>query len=177
MKKQWIAFLFLGVLVTGCNKQPTTNAPENKATQEQNSTAAGPLPDNAFKAQITLVDPPAKMRTGEKVRLQVKIKNASDVFWWSRGGAVNDRQDNMYYLAAGNRWLSAADNSLVTDMDGRYGISKDLKPGDEAEIPLLITAPGKPGDYILDVDLVQEQVAWFHDKGSPTAQTKVSVVK
>ena len=42
---------------------------------------------------------------------------------------------------------------------------------------LAITAPKEPGNYILEVDLVQEQVAWFRDKGSPTAQTKVTVVQ
>jgi hypothetical protein len=62
-------------------------------------------------------------------------------------------------------------------MDGRYGISKDLRPGEETEVPLAITAPASPGDYILEVDLVQEQVAWFSDKGSHTARVKVTVVK
>jgi len=41
----------------------------------------------------------------------------------------------------------------------------------------LITAPKEPGEYVLEVDLVQEQVAWFRDKGSATAKTKVTVVR
>src|SRR5919198_1014601 len=94
-------------------------------------------------------------------------KNASEVFWWARGGEQNDRSDNKFYLAAGDRWLKP-DGTLVTD-DGRYGIGKDLKPGEETEVPLLVTAPKEPGDYLLEVDLVQEQVGWFSDKGSPTA--------
>ena len=70
-----------------------------------------------------------------------------------------------------------ADGSLLTNMDGRYGITKDLKPGEEDEVPLLVTAPTTPGDYTLEVDVVQEAVAWFSDKGSPTAKTKISVVR
>ena len=136
----------------------------------------GPLPDAGFKAQLTLPDPPTKLRAGQKETVQVHIKNASDVFWWARGGEVNDRNDNWFYIAAGNRWLKP-DGSLVTDMDGRYGISKDLKPGEETEVPLLVTAPKEPGDYLLEVDLVQEQVSWFSDKGSPTARAKVTVVR
>ena len=89
---------------------------------------------------------------------------------------MNTRPDNKFYIAAGNRWLKA-DGSLLTDMDGRYGIGKDLSPGQETEVPLLITAPKDPGEYTLEVDLVQEQVAWFSDKGSPTAKTKIMVVK
>lgn len=134
------------------------------------------LPNDAFKAVITLVDPPSKLRVGQKEIVQVKIKNNSGVMWWARGAPVNTRPDNKFYIAAGDRWLRA-DGSLLTEMDGRYGIGKDLPPGEETEVPLAITAPRDPGDYILQVDLVQEQVAWFSDKGSPTAKTKITVLK
>src|SRR5687768_11064132 len=84
------------------------------------------LPDNGFKASITLVDPPAKVRVGQKEIMQVRVKNASDVMWYARGAAVNNSADNKFYLAAGNRWLQA-NESLVSDMDGRYGLNRDLK--------------------------------------------------
>jgi uncharacterized membrane protein len=123
-----------------------------------------------------LVDPPDKLRAGQKETVRVKIKNNSDVMWWARGAPVNTRTDNKFYLAAGNRWLKAS-GELVTNMDGRYGVSKDLAPGEEAEVPLAITAPKDPGDYLLEIDIVQEGVAWFSDKGSPTARTRITVVK
>lgn len=162
----------LSVAACGGGRPPSGNTASTPAP----SRTPGPLPDAAFKAQLTLAEPPARLRAGQKETVQVRIKNASDVFWWARGGEVNDRPDNFYYIAAGNRWLKP-DGSLVTDMDGRYGISKDLKPGEETEIPLVVTAPKEPGDYLLEVDLVQEQVAWFSDKGSPTARAQVTVVR
>jgi hypothetical protein len=165
----------LCVLLGGACRSGQQTMQTNASAPKANSTP-GPLPATAFKAQITIVNPPAKLRVGQKETLTLKIKNASDVFWWARGGEVNTRNDNRYYIAAGDRWLRP-DGSLLTNMDGRYGIGKDLKPGDETEIPLAITAPKEPGDYTLEVDLVQEQVAWFSDRGSPTAKTKVSVVK
>ncbi len=97
--------------------------------------------------------------------------------WYARGAETNTNPGNKFYLAAANRWLSAEDQTVVTDMDGRYGLNRDLKPGEETEVPLAVTAPKEAGEYILDVDLVQEQVSWFHEKGSPTAKIKVSVVK
>ena len=135
-----------------------------------------PLPDKGFKAQISLIDPPAKLRAGQKETVRVKVKNASDVMWWSRGGRVNTRSDNKFYLAVGNRWLKA-DSSLLTNMDGRHGLPQDLAPDGETEVPLQITAPKEPGEYTLEVDLLQEQVAWFSDKGSTTAKTKITVVQ
>jgi len=161
--------------VCSCSQQP--NTPSSPGATVDRSQTPSALPDNGFKAVISLVDPPAKLRAGERATIQLKIKNASDVLWYARGAKVNTSSDARFVLAAGNRWLNAADEKLVTDMDGRYGLNKDLRPGEETEVPLTITAPKEPGDYILDVDVLQEQVAWFHDKGSPTAKTKVTVVK
>ena len=178
MKTRAVLTAFALALALGAcgKKKPAANANAANAGRPAASKTPGPLPDDGFKAQITLPDPPAKLRAGEKARVQVHITNASDVFWWARGGETNTRDDNKFYLAAGDRWLKT-DGSLVTDMDGRYGIGKDLKPGEETEVPLLVTAPKEPGEYLLEVDLVQEQVSWFSEKGSPTARTKVTVVR
>jgi len=159
------------------NKPSTTpgqSAQSQKTQAQPNAPAA--LPNTAFKAEISLVNPPAKLRAGQKETVRVKIKNASNEMWWARGAPVNTRPDNRFYIATGDRWLKA-DGSLVTDMDGRYGLGKDLRPGEETEVPLGITAPKDPGEYTLEVDLVQEQVAWFREKGSPTAKVKVTVIK
>ena len=157
--------------VMSCGQSSLTTS-----TEGSHAGAPGALPENGFRAAITLVDPPGKLRVGQKASVQVKIKNASDVLWYARGAQINTSTDNKFYLAAGNRWLKA-DESLSTDMDGRYGLNRDLKPGEETEVPLAVTAPKEPGEYILEVDVVQEQVAWFRDKGSPTAVTKITVVK
>jgi len=177
----WFLFAAGAVFVYACGGNPV-NKPSNVGTPPAavSPTPSGEtplaLPTNGFKAEITMIDPPAKLRTGQKENLRVKIKNASDVVWWARGGRINTRPDNKFYIAVGNRWLKS-DGSLLTNMDGRYGIGKDLKPGEETEVPLQVTAPKEAGDYLLEVDLVQEQVAWFSDKGSPTAKTKVTVVR
>lgn len=171
------SLLVLVLVVTACTRNnPTTNVQPSNPTPPVSSKTPGPLPERGFRAQIALIDPPSKLRVTQKETINVKIKNTSDVFWWARGGESNDRNDNKFYIAIGNRWLDAS-GKLLSEMDGRLGIAKDMKPGEELELPLSITAPTTPGDYILEVDLVQEQVSWFNEKGSPTARTKVSVVR
>ncbi|HEX8292263.1 MAG TPA: hypothetical protein VF570_10930, partial [Pyrinomonadaceae bacterium] len=108
--KLFIVACLLALAATGCGKPPAT---ANTAATPEPAKTPGPLPDAAFKAQLTLPDAPAKLRAGQKETVQVHIKNASDVFWWSRGGEVNERPDNWFYIAAGNRWLKP-DGSLVT---------------------------------------------------------------
>jgi len=163
------------VAATSCTPKSTTSPPQTGSTPPV-STLAGPLPDRGFKAQITLPDAPLKLRAGEKQNITLKVKNTSDVIWWQRGGEKNDRPDNKFYIAAGNRWLDK-DGKRTADTEGHKGIPKDLKPGDEAEVSLLITAPKEPGEYTIELDMVQEGVAWFSDKGSPTTKAKVTVVK
>jgi hypothetical protein len=164
-------------LAMGCSPKKTGNpaSPASSATPAV-SKVAGPLPDRGFKAQLTLSDPPAQLRAGQKEVITVKVKNASDVIWWAVGGEKNDRPDNKFYIAVGNRWLDK-DGKPTSETEGHNGLTKDLKPGEEAETTLQITAPKQPGEYILSLDMVQEGVTWFGDKGSPTTKAKVTVVK
>jgi hypothetical protein len=172
----WMFVVAMILFALACAGKPPGPVVQTQPPKDQPPTEPVALPNNGFKAEITLVEPPAKLRSGQKETVRVKVKNTSDVMWWSRGAPVNPRSDNKFYLAAGNRWLKA-DGTLQTNMDGRYGIGKDLKPGEDTEVPLVITAPKDPGEYTLEVDLIQEQVAWFSDKGSPTAKAKITVVK
>jgi hypothetical protein len=173
------ALLILAALtIVGCGPEAeNTNAGGRPSPTPAGPKQAAALPENGFKGQITLASTPARLRAGQKETIQVKVRNASDARWYARGGEVNTNPDNRFYLAVGNRWLKADGKTLVTNMDGRYGLPRDLAPGEEVEVPLQITAPQELGEYVLEVDLIQEQVAWFSDKGSPAASAKVAVVR
>ena len=173
-----IATFAYALITLGCQPKTTTNTatPAPGVNAPIVSKSAGPLPDKGFKAQISLPEPPLKLRMGQKETITVKVKNTSDAIWWQRGGEINDRSDNNFYIALGNHWLDK-DGKPTSDLEGHNGIPKDLRPGEETEMTLLITAPKEPGDYTLELDMVQEAVSWFGLKGSPTTKSKVTVVK
>jgi hypothetical protein len=164
----------------GCSREKTANMGASHPTPNGPAPAPGktpgPLPPSGFRAQVTLQEPPAKLRTGQQEILKVHVKNTSDVRWWLRGGETNDRKDNKFYIAAASRWLDK-DGKHTDEIEGHNGIPRDLKPGDEADMTIHVTAPKEPGEYILEVDMVQEGVTWFSDKGSSTTRTKVTVVR
>ena len=166
------------VLFAGCKpKQNATSSPGNAPqTNTPAQKQAGPLPDSGFKAQITATDPPQRLRTGQVAIINIKVKNTSDVIWYPRGGPTTDRPDATFYIAAGNRWLDK-DGKLSSETEGHNAIVKELKPGEDTEMTLQITAPKQPGDWTMQLDLVQEGVAWFSEKGSPVTNIKVQVVK
>ncbi|HJX89887.1 MAG TPA: hypothetical protein VJ372_05285 [Pyrinomonadaceae bacterium] len=171
-----VVTITFAIVLSGCTKNKTASVRPSSTPAPINTKTAGPLADGGFKAEVTAAEPPTKLRAGQVEVINIKVKNISNVIWWQRGGELNDRSDNKFYIAAGNRWLDK-DGKLSSETEGHNGIPKDLKPGEETEMPLQITAPKTPGDWTLNLDMVQEGVAWFGEKGSPTTKIKVMVVK
>jgi hypothetical protein len=99
----------------------------------------------------------------------VVITNKSEYFWPS--GFTRDSSNS---IGVGNHWLDRDGHVLTVD-DGRSSLPYDLTPGNSAEVLLTIAAPNKPGNYILEVDALQENVAWFQDKGSSPLRFYVMV--
>ena len=133
--------------------------------------AEAALPDAAYRAQITALSPPQTIRAGERVAFIVRIKNESETVWPARGR----ESDGRFGVRVGNIWLTSTGQGVVNNMDGRSSFPADLHPGQEAEIPLTITAPRAPGDYLMIIDMVQEGVAWFGERDSAPLRLRVRV--
>jgi hypothetical protein len=149
------------------NQQATK--PAEKIAAESHADAA--MPANGFKATITLPEPPVSLQPGQKLQLKVKVKNVSDVVWPAHGRAA----DGFFQVNLGNNWYDERNVRIEKNPYVRSGLPHDLQPNEEVEIPLNITAPSNPGQYTLQIDLVQEMVAWFSEKGSTAPKFKVKV--
>jgi hypothetical protein len=127
------------------------------------------LPDNAFKAEITIANPPLTLRAGDQASIPVMIKNLSDTTWLAR-----EFSTSAFQLELGNHWLDPNGKNLIND-DGRGALPHDLKPGETTMIPLTLNAPINSGKYILEIDMLQEGVSWFGLRGSKTLRVPVTV--
>jgi SAM-dependent methyltransferase len=126
-----------------------------------------PLPsigDDAFRAEIVPAADSLEIEAATIVRLDVRVRNASAEPWPA------DRFVNL-----GNHWRGA-DGTLLRNDDGRVSLPGTTPPGAQIELSLDMQAPDEPGSYLLEFDLVIEGVAWFADRGSPTATVAVTVV-
>jgi hypothetical protein len=110
------------------------------------------------------------LNVGRQATVRIKVRNIGDSVWPAVG-----QDDGRYQVRLGNHWLDA-NNLLVVLDDGRTALPHDLEPGREIELPLTITAPDRPGEYILEIDMVQEYIAWFEEAGSETLRINVSVI-
>ena len=77
-------------------------------------------------------------------------------------------------LALGNHWRGADGELLVLD-DGRAALAEQLDPGVATVVDLPVRVPAIPGSYLLEVDLVEEGVCWFADRGSVPLRIAVAV--
>jgi 4-amino-4-deoxy-L-arabinose transferase-like glycosyltransferase len=128
-----------------------------------------PLPETGFRAAIDVRNAPVSLRAGERTTLDLTVTNISNVVWQGRRW-----QAEAFQIAFGNHWLDGAGN-LVTNDDGRVALTQDLQPGETVTLRLVVNAPARPGDYLLEVDAVQEGVSWFGLKGSKTWRGRIIV--
>ncbi len=121
------------------------------------------LPPEAWRASLTLVGPIPPLAVGRVAPLRVRVRNESPVPWPASA-----------QLRVGDHWR-APDGRMVVLDDARTMIESAVDPGGECEVQLAVFAPPQSGGYVLEVDLVQEGIDWFGDRGSSTLRLPVTV--
>jgi len=131
------------------------------------------LPRRAVLAEIRPLDSELELAAGAEATVRARVQNAGAAPWPALMGGRP--------VHLGNHWRDVGGGLLQLD-DGRAPLSRDVQPGDEVEVELTVTAPVEPGEYLLELDLVQEGVAWFSQRRrlsrrrSQTARVPVTVV-
>ena len=127
-----------------------------------------PLPEDGFRALLSGYPETVRAAAGSQFSVPVTIRNESRCKWPSAG----DR-DQKYAVKLGNHWLTAANEMAVWD-DARQLLPHDLEPGAEIQVGITVTAPLRPGKYILELDMLQEGVAWFkQNSGAARIQAEI----
>jgi hypothetical protein len=140
------------------------------ASEGRTSVATGPLADGGYAAEIRVLDPITEIKAGASLPVRVMVKNISGIVW--PGDGQNDHRT--YRVRLGNHWRDAGGRLVQLD-DGRVALPYDLQPGREVELSLIIEAPKIAGIYLLELDMVQEQVTWFADQESKVTRISISV--
>ena len=149
-------------------------APGGLAIFQAPSEAGGRSPgrpslDGLFNAVIAPPQASLAGVAGSRLEVGVRVRNASAHLW---PGPRTDRAT--YRIRLGNHWLGT-DGRVLQQDDGRIDLPGDLAPSAEVELRLIVTLPPTGGDYVLELDMVQEGVAWFKDRGSRAVTVPVQV--
>ena len=118
----------------------------------------------AYRAKLTAAQSWTVER-GSELRIPVKVQNISAEIW--RAGDVSG-------VALANRWCDAS-GAVVQWTDGRTSLPCDVSPGARIDLEIVAKAPEKPGDWTLELDMVDEGITWFSDRGSSVTRLRVKV--
>lgn len=108
---------------------------------------------NAYQAVVTVPNPRPELPVGTQCGLDVVVRNLGDDYWPPTH--VDEPP-----IRVGCRWLDAASLTEVAG-EGRTGFPALVEPGQEARVRLGFETPANAGDYLLEVDVVHEEVRWF----------------
>ena len=101
---------------------------------------------------------PARLTAGQIIVVPISVRNGGTMTW-SWGGGNPFRLGYRYYR---NRKMLP----LLPAKDLRTDVPDDVMPGQTVVIPARIALPDEPGNYTLELDLVQEGVTWFKERGA-----------
>gem|GEM_PF-468683 len=129
---------------------------------------AAPLAEGSFRARINASKLPGALKAGRKLNVRVEITNLSDERWPAVG-----QPDGSFRVVLGWRWLKT--DGTDAHVEGETRLPFDLDAGEFCAVETEIIAPGAPGDYTLELDMLQAGVARFGEKGSKPLRSAVRV--
>lgn len=140
-----------------------------------------PLPDGAWRVGWSAREVPAAWAAGEVRAVTVEVRNLGDTPWPDRrhaslsgGGHRAVRLGCRWSCASGGpdwAWESGPSGCRVRRAD----LPAPLAPGQAVTLTLDVAAPPEPSACQLELDLVQENVAWFSARGARALALPVTV--
>ena len=110
---------------------------------------------------------PLYLDPGQEFTAQIKVKNTGYLLWehYKKDGRID----------LGSHWINR-DTGEVVLWDGIRGLlPTDVSHNEQASVDIKITAPQKPGRYILQYDMVHEGKTWFSEQGVIPLEININV--
>jgi glycosyltransferase involved in cell wall biosynthesis/SAM-dependent methyltransferase len=135
-----------------------------KKVVAEKGTRASSVPDSrqpgTLRAKFEVLSATAaQVAPGELLSIPISIENCGDTLWLTgqtvRAGIVMPAVR-----------VFDQTGSLVTEFHGEPLLPHPVAPGETVRIKIEYRAPQRNGSYRLKLDLVNQQVCWFEDRGS-----------
>ncbi len=135
------------------------------------SSLAGPLPDEAMAKTTVAIDGIRQSHGMIHVTIALGNNGSRDIPAISTTGMP---------VRLSAKYIGASDSVSDADFrnrgwDSRQAIVVDIVPGETRRVDMPIPGPNAAGTYRVAVSLVQDGVAWFHDRGMSAAVSRQTV--
>ena len=113
-----------------------------------------------LRAEIELIsDWPASFAPGETFRAQLKIRNVGDTLWL--GGKHMRRGAVMPGVK-----IFEPSGEVREEFHGQPALPRGVAPNEFCSVTIEHACPAAPGRYTLKIDLVNQHICWFEERGS-----------
>jgi hypothetical protein len=119
-------------------------------------------------AQIKAQSGSLQAQSGSTFEVTAEVTNVAETTWLQEG------RNGKGNVLLGAHLLN--NNREVLEQDfGRVALPRDLQTGEKAVLTLSLRAPATPGSYVVRLDLVNEGICWFNERGSTVADLPLLV--
>ena len=120
-----------------------------------------------LRARITATGPTVlRGASGMVVELPLRIENRGDTEWLSETDPVGG------YVFLGGHLLDTEGRILQRGFFS-FALPRNVAAGERVDLVALLHMPERPGRYRLALDLVDQNVAWFEQCGSPVTEVEL----
>ena len=129
------------------------------AVYEKGPGGSADLFERFYQGTATLLSAPAESITsGGTLEARLELENRGNAVWTSSSQFPVRAS---YHLTRRN----GAETTMIAFDNRRTQLQHEIGPGERATVAVHIQAPMEPGEYVAQLDVVQEYVAWFGGKG------------
>jgi hypothetical protein len=171
-KLRVLAAVLLAACLAGCGDEEEGSA-DTPGTPPPSWV---PLSETAFSVEWGVPGVPSVVPAGSAFAVGVRVKNTGDQAW------LDPRTSDAKTYAAGAvrlsyRWWKASNSGKPHSDYGpeRGELLGPVQPGQTTVMAIEVNAPAEPGDYKLQLDLLQELVSWFEPHGAQKLLVPVKV--
>ena len=130
-------------------------ADDAPATSVPDSRVPGML-----RAQFILCEAvPEVFEPAAKVEVTLTIRNDGDTLW------LNGQTVRSGIVMPGIRIMDE-NEAIVAEFHGQPMLPRSVAPGQSIKLKVRFAAPKKPGTYTVKIDLVDQHICWFEERGS-----------
>ncbi len=122
-----------------------------------------------LRATIVLRNPCQRVRQGQAFTDDLRVMNSGTVTWKARGRRFGGQ------VTCGLKVCDLRGEVLREDL-GRTALTRDVAPGEEIDVAMIVIADLAPGTYELRYDMVVEGVTWFEFQGSTCPRRTLQVL-
>jgi hypothetical protein len=127
----------------------------------------GPLsPETIKQLQVSVDD--LILRNG-KLLATVSVKNMSKE-------KVACISDDRHPIRFSWRFVDSLAEQKPSGWNTRYDLNYDVEPLDSYQTMVEMITPKQPGEYCLEISMIQEKTNWFHEVGMPVGKSHQTVV-